>query len=267
MIKPGEIQNKAREVEVRDQQIEKDYILSWVLKGVSQHEHLSKIIVFKGGTVLKKVYFADYRFSEDLDFTLLDNTISNDQIFEWFKETFQYVKEEANIPLEIIDDNEHEDGGINFYISYVGPLGGFGNNKKVKVDISRSEKLEFEPVIKTAIIEYSDEEQYNLLCYPLEELLVEKLRCVMQRMQPRDYYDIWYLLEVHGMDIEFYKSEFINKCESKELNPTEFHMKMEQKLPQYKARWQKSMSDQIKDLPDFDQVQREVQRQIKNWKI
>ncbi len=92
MIKPGEIQKKAREVQVRDQQIEKDYILSWILWGVSQHEQLSKGIVFKGGTVLKKVYFADYRFSEDLDFTLLNNEISNEQIFEWFNETFEYVK-------------------------------------------------------------------------------------------------------------------------------------------------------------------------------
>jgi predicted nucleotidyltransferase component of viral defense system len=265
MIKPGEIQKKSSAVKVRDQQIEKDYILSWILKGVSQHEQLSKNIVFKGGTVLKKVYFADYRFSEDLDFTLLDNTVSNEQIFEWFNETFEYVKEEANIPLAIIDDNEHEDGGINFYISYVGPLGGFGNNKKVKVDISRSEKLEFESVIKSAIIEYSDEDEYNLLCYPLEELLVEKLRCVMQRMQPRDYYDIWYLLEVHGMDIDFYTTEFRNKCVSKSLEPNDFHKKLEQKLPQYKARWQKSMSDQIKQLPDFDQVQREVQRHLKKW--
>lgn len=138
MIKPGEIQQKAREVGVRDQQIEKDYILSWILKGIAQHEQLSKVIVFKGGTVLKKIYFEDYRFSEDLDFTLINNEISNEKIFEWFKETFEYVKEEANILLEIIDNNEHEDGGINFYISYFGPLGGQGNNKRVKVDISKS---------------------------------------------------------------------------------------------------------------------------------
>ena len=66
MIKPGEIQNRAREAKVRDQQIEKDYILSWILQGVAQHENLANSIVFKGGTVLKKVYFKDYRFSEDL---------------------------------------------------------------------------------------------------------------------------------------------------------------------------------------------------------
>ena len=141
MIKPGEIQKKANQVGVRDQQIEKDYILSWILWGVANHEQIAKALVFKGGTVLKKVYFEDYRFSEDLDFTLLNNEITNEQIFDRFNETFEEIKQESNIPLEIIDDNEHEDGGINFYIGYVGPLGGSGNNKKVKVDINKSRKL------------------------------------------------------------------------------------------------------------------------------
>ena len=204
MIKPGEISLKAREVGVRDQQIEKDYMLSWILQGVAQHEQLSKTIVFKGGTVLKKIYFDDYRFSEDLDFTLLNDEIKNEQIFAWFKETFAYVLEEANIRHEIIDNHEHEDGGINFYISYIGPLGGQGNNKKVKVDISRSEKLEFKPVLQTVLPGYSDLTKHQLLCYPLEEVLVEKMRTVMQRMQARDFYDIWYLLEQHGMDVNFY---------------------------------------------------------------
>lgn len=35
MIKPGEIQQKAREVGVRDQQIEKDYVLSWILPSLT----------------------------------------------------------------------------------------------------------------------------------------------------------------------------------------------------------------------------------------
>lgn len=281
MIKPGEIQQKARAVGVRDQQIEKDYILSWILKGIAQHEQLSKVIVFKGGTVLKKIYFEDYRFSEDLDFTLINNArlpngqeISNEQIFEWFRETFEYIKEEANIPLEIIDNNEHEDarlpdgqGGINFYISYIGPLGGQGNNKRVKIDISRSEQLVFEPVMKDVFIDYTDMEEHQLLCYPLEEVLVEKMRSVMQRMQARDFYDIWYLLEQHRMDVDFYLSEFEAKCKNKELNHTDFPKKLAERLPQYKGRWQSSMSEQIKDLPDFDQVEREVQRHLKKLNL
>jgi len=70
----------------------------------------------------------------------------------------------------------------------------------------------------------------------------------MQRMQPRDYYDIWYLVEVEKMEVEYFT-------------------KLEQKLPKYKARWQRSMSDQIKNLPDFEQVEREVSRKIKNFMV
>ncbi len=284
MIKPVEIQQKARKVGVRDQQIEKDYMLSWILQGIAKHEELSKTIVFKGGTVLKKIYFDDFRFSEDLDFTLLNNEITNEQIFAWFKESFEYVLEEANIRLSIIDHNEHDvarlpvraesdendavrQGGINFYISYVGPLGGEGNNKKVKVDISRSEKLEFKPIMQTVLLEYSDLTEHQLLCYPLEEVLVEKMRTVMQRMQARDFYDIWYLLEQHAMDVNFYLKEFANKCESKKLNPADFQKKLIERLPQYKGRWESSMSEQIQNLPDFDQVEREVMRHLRKLKL
>jgi len=265
MIKPGEIQNKAREALVRDQQIEKDYVLSWILQGVAQHKDLARNIVFKGGTVLKKVYFEDYRFSEDLDFTLLNDAISNEQIFEWFREIFNYVLEEVNMQLDIIDNNEHKDGGINFYISYIGPLGGQGNNKNVKIDISRSEKLVFKTVARKVFLSYSDQTPHQLTCYSLEEVLVEKLRSVIQRMQPRDFYDIWYLMETQAMDVDFYINEFKLKCKNKEINPDEFHEKLNQRLPQYKARWQKSMTDQIHDLPDFEQVEREVLRQLKKF--
>ena len=99
MIKPGDIQNKARRIGVRDQQIEKDYILSWILQGISQHKQLSTSIIFKGGTVLKKVYFEDYRFSEDLDFTLLQNNIPNKQIFDWFSEVFFTQEMKPTFPL------------------------------------------------------------------------------------------------------------------------------------------------------------------------
>ncbi|MBF0432418.1 MAG: nucleotidyl transferase AbiEii/AbiGii toxin family protein [Fibrobacteria bacterium] len=263
MIKPGIIQQKARNVGVRDQQIEKDYVLSWILQGIAQHNELSKSMVFKGGTVLKKVYFENYRFSEDLDFKLLDDALTKDQIIGYFTETFEYIREEANIPLEIADNNEYEGSGINIYISYVGPLGGKGVNKRVKVDVSKSEKLEFKAKIKNVVLGYPDQEDHKLLCYSLEEVLIEKMRSIMQRMQARDFYDLWYLLEVHEMEIEFYTNEFIAKCESKEVDPKQFLVKLEQRKAGYRGRWQKSMCSQIKDLPDFDKVERELQRHIK----
>ena len=51
--------------------LEQDYLLSWVLAGIARIPQLRKIMILKGGTALKKNYFGDYRFSQDLDFTIL----------------------------------------------------------------------------------------------------------------------------------------------------------------------------------------------------
>ncbi len=51
--------------------IEQDYALSWMLYGISQIPLLRDCLVFKGGTCLKKCYFGNYRFSQDLDFSVL----------------------------------------------------------------------------------------------------------------------------------------------------------------------------------------------------
>jgi predicted nucleotidyltransferase component of viral defense system len=91
-----------QKVGVRDQQIEKDYILSWILFGISKHEYLSKTIVFKGGTVLKKVYFEDYRFSEDLDFTLLNSEILTSKFSLGLKKYLNSCKMKPIFPLKLL---------------------------------------------------------------------------------------------------------------------------------------------------------------------
>ena len=53
--------------------LERDYCLSWILVGLARGA-LRDRLAFKGGTALKKCYFGDYRFSEDLDFTLIEET-------------------------------------------------------------------------------------------------------------------------------------------------------------------------------------------------
>ncbi|MCZ6803382.1 MAG: nucleotidyl transferase AbiEii/AbiGii toxin family protein [Proteobacteria bacterium] len=50
--------------------IEKDFWVSWVLKGLYQHDELSRLLMFKGGTSLSKVYQLIERFSEDIDLIL-----------------------------------------------------------------------------------------------------------------------------------------------------------------------------------------------------
>ena len=62
--------------------LERDYLLSWVLAGIRQVESLRETLVFKGGTALKKCYFGEYRFSEDLDFSAFPGVPRRTQVFE-----------------------------------------------------------------------------------------------------------------------------------------------------------------------------------------
>lgn len=258
MIRPAEIQKKANREKVRDTQIEKDYILTWILTGAANNKVLSQALAFKGGTVLKKFYFKDYRYSEDLDFTLVDDNLSNEEIQNAFKEVFLYVREEANIPLSMEDFGIHETGNINFYISYVGPLGGTGANKRVKVDISRTELLCFKLEKRPMFDAYSDQEDCTVQCYSLEEVMTEKMRSLLSRTQPRDYYDLWYLSEMEGMEMTDHRFEFEAKARHKGLGPDSLQEKLEGKVNVFKSRWESSMKDQIAELPPFEQVHREL---------
>lgn len=260
MVRPAEIQQKARKEGVRDTQIEKDYMLSWILIGIANNELLTDILAFKGGTVLKKFYFEDYRHSEDLDFTLLKPK-TNEEIKSAFESSFEFVKEEANIPLSIAEFDEHAAGNINFYISYTGALG--RADKQVKVDISKDELLLFELDAKFLFITYSDHIDALVKCYSLPEVVTEKLRSLLSRQQPRDFYDLWYLSEIKGLKISDYIIEFNAKAKHKGLNPDNLEKRIEQLMPVFKARWEKSMSEQIKDLPPFEQVSRELGRHFR----
>lgn len=54
---------------VRQDIVEKDYALSYLLAAIAATDGLSENLVLKGGTALKKLYFPEYRFSEDLDYS------------------------------------------------------------------------------------------------------------------------------------------------------------------------------------------------------
>ncbi len=66
------------------------------------------------------------------------------------------------------------------------------------------------------------------------------------------------------MDVEFYLHEFAGKCAAKNLNPADFPKKLVERLPSYKGRWQSSLKEQIQNLPNFERVEREVSRRLRN---
>jgi predicted nucleotidyltransferase component of viral defense system len=263
MIRNSEIQRIAGKDGVRDAQAEKDYIISWILAGISQDEILRAGLAFKGGTVLKKFYFDGYRYSEDMDFTLLNDEIGNNELWDRFLSSFRFVKKNANIDLDITDFGEHETETLNFYISYIGPLGGVATKKSVKVDISRSELLMFDLQKHAMFDQYSDHPSASIFCYSIEEIVTEKMRSLLSRQQPRDFYDLWYLSEKCDIEMGDYWMEFSEKAKYKGIDPHKLEQRISKLTPIFKSRWSGSMRDQIRELPNFEKVSREMGRHFR----
>jgi len=266
MIKPKEIDALAGKSKVRPTQIEKDYVLTWVLYGISQNKLLAENLAFKGGTVLKKAYFENYRFSEDLDFTLLDETISNEIIQGEFDKVYALVKEEARITLQFKESNTHKSGSVNFFVNFIGPLAGNLESKDIKIDITRGEKLEFPIKPLPIIITYSDltEHSFKIKCYSLSEVLIEKMAALMGRLEPRDLYDFWYLTENERLEMKQHSIEFESKAIHKGHNPRDFAANVLAKEYNLKQAWTKKLAHQIPNLPKFDDVFRASKRHFKN---
>ena len=119
--------------------LERDYCLSWFLAGLSRSP-IRNLLIFKGGTAIKKCYFANYRFSEDLDFTLAEATP-----FETIRTQLEAVYGEVQRSSGIIirfsrEDRKKHQNSYTFYLAYEGPLPGT-HTKEFKVDITIDERM------------------------------------------------------------------------------------------------------------------------------
>ena len=82
--------------------IEKDYLLGWLLAGIAAHPLLGRTWVFKGGTCLRKCYYETFRFSEDLDFTVMPSGPDEpDELRQAFTQIAEWLREESGIELTV----------------------------------------------------------------------------------------------------------------------------------------------------------------------
>lgn len=264
MINSGEIHKIAARLRLRPGQIEKDYVLGWILKGISENKFLREILIFKGGTAIRKIYVKDYRLSEDLDFTYKDVSMNESEIKRQFEMMSEWVREESRIDLKITNENVNSFGNYTFYLEYTGPLGGTKNS--VKVDISVKEMLCNKPEEMEINEEYSDLfEPFKIQSYTINEIISEKMRSLMQRTAPRDLYDLWYLFDQEGYDITKYIFDFNKKAEFKGLNPIDFVSTVEGKKEKFNSSWKSQLENQMNDVPHFEEVWRILNKHFRKF--
>jgi predicted nucleotidyltransferase component of viral defense system len=182
--------------------VEKDYVRGWLFAGIAAHPELAATWMFKGGTCLRKCYYETFRFSEDLDFTLIRaGSEEPSDLQRIFAEIGEWLQEAAGIEL-VLDDNafrrRHNRRGrptTQGRISYRGPNPTRGVLPKVKFDITSDELLTQPAMLRPIGHQYSDQPLpvQGVASYPITELFGEKLRALAERCRPRGLYDVVHL--------------------------------------------------------------------------
>jgi predicted nucleotidyltransferase component of viral defense system len=245
--------------------LERDYCLAWLLAELAQSS-LKHNLAFKGGTALKRCYFGNYRFSEDLDFTLLQPMPFED-IRRSLEPVYAAVRQACAVEFAFDREDRHSHANTHtFYLRYVGPLPAGGN---VKVDITIRERLEFpleaRPILR-AYEEFSDLPDGRLIqAYSLAETATEKVLALADRArnEPRDLYDLWHLVTCADIDL----ADLVPAMTAKRTFRGQAAIGLEdaiiKKEPRLKALWSARLTNQMAMLPPFDLVFREIRRALR----
>lgn len=263
MISDREVYKEAHRVGVGDLVIEKDYVLSWLLVAIAESD-LRPDIAFKGGTALKRIYYPEYRYSEDLDFTLRDDLVEDDLV-KAVEGLFSSLARRPNLTCALLRQPESRSESTTLYVNYVGPLGARLDKRFVKLDFTRGELL-LDPVKELGLrAPYPDYPSHvTLPTYTLEQILAEKLCALLQRREPRDLYDVYWLFECGNVHRTFLPHSFARKCEHKGLDPTRLDDVLQEKAATFEKLWASRLAQQVTELPHFEEVLRVVRRNVRD---
>ena len=228
--------------------IEKDYAVTTVLSLIAQFSKLDKM-VFKGGTAIKKVYFNDFRFSEDLDFTCLED-ISDDILT-----LLDAKKHELDFSVTDIKKETTVENSKKFIIKYNG-FNNYPNN--VRIDLSLREMLQNETSNLKVLHSYAELPSFSVPSMAIEEIMAEKVRAVIYSGAPRHLYDLNYLfgkrILLDPQLVQTKISLYGDKFSLEKFNESMLEMKKD---------WVQDLKTLLpQDPPSFDSVSAEVLKRI-----
>lgn len=253
--------------------IELDYALSWMLVAISSHPRLAENLVFKGDTALKKCYFGDYRFSEDLDFTEIQgstNLVLYQDVLEAAKKASVLASSYGDFKFtveEYVEKNPHPFNQAAFTIKVQLPWQRRAMTK-LKLEVSRDEHLSFAPVKRLLLHDYGEIVSCQIQTYVLEEIVIEKFRGILQnqeslirkgwvRSRVRDFYDLWRILNQYpeNLDLSQIRAGFLKKCQLKAIDFKDPNQFFESNYLNYIQKdWKEFLKKLTPELPDFNEV-------------
>lgn len=232
----------------RRDMIEKDLLLSQLLYHLTSNKDFHDNYAFKGGTCLIRCYLGYYRFSEDLDFTFinqkeLDNKSQKNirKMLSLKINNLAKLLEEISYKLGLrfkpLKENKEymQFGGSNAFVTFKLWYHSHEENKEtfIKVQINFIEKLKFpiqEIPIKSIIsdkikhdfsIIYNKESEIllkslKIKTYEIREILIEKIRAILTRrgIKSRDFIDIYMISKYQKIKFEEFEHDIIEKTKA-----------------------------------------------------
>jgi len=237
-----ELKERAVAEGVPETTVMKDYALSWLLKGLND---VSDAFALKGGTGIRKAYVEGYRFSVDLDFTLVKHVDVRRALLDAVRAARMESGIEFSRGLRLESVRTGYEARVMFRLYYRFPM-------RIKVDVTTPEnEVIVLPLERRRLIHpYSDRCDALLLVYSLEEIFAEKVRSIFERTRPRDLYDVWYLSRM--VKLEETVPVIRRKFEHRGLE-----LRVERLLDRrdvFQGAWMPSLRSQLKELPSFSQV-------------
>lgn len=206
---------QARAKGVRQDILEKDYALSYLLAAITETPGFGEWVAIKGGTALRKLYYRDHRFSEDLDFS----TIKADPLPDIAGKMQNTAEKMATMLLErgpftvqyepLILREPHPGQQLAWLVRVQ-----FPHHRqplcRLKVEITVDEQILL-PIKSRPLLHSFDETlAVTIPVYDLAEIVAEKLRALLQSREKlaengwgasrvcRDYYDLFTVLQKEG---------------------------------------------------------------------
>ena len=240
---------------VPEESTEKDYLIELLLSYLALNDFLKNHVVFRGGTAIKKVYFPDFRYSEDLDFIVkpgkkLNNYEGN------INRALNEIQKELPVELNIVNILHPQKGHLQLFISY-NIVPDILSAKELKIDIVE-DNLVLPSKKRKIIFSFSDFKKLGrvLNTYDLESISAEKILRIMDVVdEPRDLWDLLYLLK-SKVKIENIKKSFVEKCGA---NIDISNLLRAIKNPNYKKTWDTRLNNQIPKLVEYEHVIRKLE--------
>lgn len=201
-------------------------ILHYDILSVLYSSSINKILVFQGGTALRLCH-QNNRYSEDLDFALVNGTKFELNDMSFFKKSFEKkIQNKYGLSIEFTEPKNDENRVKKYTAKVLLPL---ANNQKAKINIEIAQIPSYDNSLKTIINNYPNEFSANTFVRveSKEEILADKIIALGTReyLKYRDFWDIKFLQDIHiKLNYDFVRQKI------KDYEIENFYEKFAQKL-------------------------------------